>query len=289
MIRNYAVFIMTHGRADNVYTFSTLRKQGYTGKIYFVIDTEDDQKEKYIKNFGEENVLVFDKKQVESEMDTGDISGSMKCVVFARNKCFDFAKELGLDYFIEADDDYVAFSYKVETDNQLKQISIKKSLNDVFEAMFDFLDDSNALAVAPAQSGDYIGGRMAGLWKQRVRRKCMNLFFCKTNKPINFLGRINEDVTTYSYYGQQGGLFFTIADWCLNQKLTQKQSGGMTSTYLQSGTWLKSFYSVMWSPSCVKIGAMGGPCKGKSGHFRIHHNIEWNNCTPMILNECWKK
>ena len=287
-MRNYAVFIMTHGRADNVYTAETLRKCGYTGKIYFVIDTEDDQAEKYIANFGKENVLIFDKKEVEAQMDTGDIEGSMKCVVFARNKCFDFAKELGLDYFIEADDDYTSFQIRAEQDGQLKGYSIKK-IDEIFEATFQFLDETNALSVAPAQCGDYIGGLNGGTWKNRLRRKCMNLFFCKTDKRINFIGRINEDVNTYSYYGQRGELFFTIADWCLNQKPTQSQAGGMTEAYLDSGTYLKSFYSVMWNPSCVKIAAMGSPGKGGKGHYRLHHNVDWSHCTPMIINEKWKK
>lgn len=288
-MRKYAVFIMTHGRADKLYTDETLRECGYTGQIYYVIDTDDEQQEKYKANFGEENVLVFDKKEVEGQMDTGDNEGSMKCVVFARNKCFDLAEQLGLDYFIEADDDYTAFSYKADIDGQFRQIAIKKALDEVFEATFEFLDESGAIAVAPAQCGDYIGGAKGGMWKDKLRRKCMNLFFCRTDKRINFIGRINEDVNTYSYYGQRGELFFTIADWCLNQKETQSQPGGMTETYLESGTYLKSFYSVMWNPSCVRIAMMGGPCKGSKGHYRIHHNINWGCCTPMIINEKWKK
>lgn len=288
-MRNYAVFIMTHGRADSVLTDKSLRKAWYTGKIYYVIDTEDEQAEAYKKNFGEENVLVFDKKEVESKMDTGDIEGSMKCVVFARNKCFDFAREIGLEYFIEADDDYTAFSYRAEIDGQLKEIAIKRALDDVFEETFQFLESSNAVSVAPAQCGDYVGGKNGGTWKNRLRRKCMNLFFCKTSRAINFVGRINEDVNTYAYYGQQGKLFLTIADWCLHQKATQSQSGGMTETYLEKGTYLKSFYSVMWNPSCVKIAAMGSPGKGGQGHYRLHHNVDWSHCSPMILNEKWKK
>jgi hypothetical protein len=83
-------------------------------------------------------------------------------------------------------------------------------------------------------------------------------------------------------------VFFTSALWCLNQAPTQAQKGGMTETYLDSGTYLKSFYSVMFSPSCVKIGAMGG---GKQGdfHYRIHHMVDWKCCTPMIISEKWKK
>lgn len=94
-MRDCVVFIMTHGRADRVYTFDSLRKHGYTGPIYLVIDTDDEQGEEYIKRYGRDRVLIFDKKEEEALMDTGDIEGSMKCVVFARNVCFRFAKNLG--------------------------------------------------------------------------------------------------------------------------------------------------------------------------------------------------
>ena len=34
MDNNFAVFILTHGRPDNVKTLQTLKKCGYTGAIY---------------------------------------------------------------------------------------------------------------------------------------------------------------------------------------------------------------------------------------------------------------
>lgn len=49
-----------------------------------------------------------------------------------------------------------------------------------------------------------------------------------------------------------------------------------------SGTYVKSFYSVIFAPSCVSIAMMGDK------HKRIHHNISWDNCVPKILNEKYK-
>ena len=42
---SFAVFILTHGRADNVVTMKTLKKGGYTGRWYMIIDNEDEQKD----------------------------------------------------------------------------------------------------------------------------------------------------------------------------------------------------------------------------------------------------
>ena len=83
--------------------------------------------------------------------------------------------------------------------------------------------------------------------------------------------------------GNKGELFFTIADLQLNQAQTQSNAGGMTDIYLDSGTYVKSFYSVICSPQAVKVGLMGRT------NMRMHHKINWNYCTPKILNEKHKK
>lgn len=111
----------------------------------------------------------------------------------------------------------------------------------------------------------------------------MNTFFCDVEKPFKFIGRINEDVNTYTRLGSVGWLGLTITDGQINQKQTQANKGGMSNVYLDSGTYLKSFYSVIGMPSAVKISEMGDKNK------RIHHNVEWERCVPMILNEMYKK
>lgn len=58
---DFAVFILTHGRADNVKTFATLKKCGYTGKVYFIVDNEDEEVSKYIKNFGSTPMIIEEK------------------------------------------------------------------------------------------------------------------------------------------------------------------------------------------------------------------------------------
>ncbi|GCZ20856.1 TPA: hypothetical protein N6771_000356 [Escherichia coli] len=38
---DFCAFILTHGRPDKVLTYRTLRRAGYTGKIFIVVDDED--------------------------------------------------------------------------------------------------------------------------------------------------------------------------------------------------------------------------------------------------------
>ena len=122
-----------------------------------------------------------------------------------------------------------------------------------------------------------------GTSRKKILRKAMNSFFCRTDRPFYFYGRINEDTTMYVRYGEQGKLIFTPMAFMLNQGQTQKNAGGLTEMYLDSGTYVKSFYSVMYSPSCVKVAAMGDK------HMRMHHQVSWEYCTPKILNARYKR
>ena len=106
---------------------------------------------------------------------------------------------------------------------------------------------------------------------------------CSTEREFQFVGRINEDVNTYITQGSLGKLFFTTNLIAINQKPTQSNAGGMTDVYLESGTYIKSFYSIIFSPSSVRIALMGNK------DMRIHHKISWKHTTPCILDEVHKK
>lgn len=283
MLRNdFCVFILSHGRADRIYTLKTILKEGYTGAWYVVIDNEDEQAQEYIKRCGEEHVVIFDKLQRALKTDTPDLSDDRRTIIYARNECFDIARQKGFRYFLELDDDYTDFQYRHEGNGKLL-IDSATDLDALFEYMLQFLDDSKALTVAFAQGGDMIGGVNAGNFKKGLLRKAMNTFFCDTERPFQFVGRINEDVNTYTMLGNKGELFFTYTGFMITQKTTQKNAGGMTDVYLDKGTYTKSFYSVIYSPQAVKVGEMGDK------HKRIHHLVNWDKCAPQILNEKWKK
>lgn len=277
----FAVFILSHGRAENVITVQTLRNYGYTGDIYIIIDDEDKQGDLYKKIYGDK-VIVFSKKEMDGTFDIGDNFNDRRVVVYARNKCHDIAKSLGLDYFLELDDDYNDFCYRYEENGALRKINVK-SFDKLVEKCIDFLEVSNAHAIAFAQGGDYIGGVGSTAWQQKLLRKVMNTFFCKTDRPFQFYGRINEDTTMYTVLGQRGYIFFTLGDVMVNQLQTQANAGGLTDIYLDKGTYYKSFCSVMFSPSCVKVSSMGNVYR------RIHHRVKWNNCCPKIISERYKK
>lgn len=280
-MENFAVFILSHGRADRVFTVKSLLKAGYTGKYYIIIDDEDDQAEDYCQKYGDK-VIIFSKKEATAYVDTGDNLPERNVVIYARNSCWRIAKQLNLDYFLVLDDDYTAFDFRVVDGRHLRAKHIT-DMDRLCKAMIDFLEVSGALTVAMAQAGDFIGGVNNKNYHKGLLRKAMNSFFCKTDRPFQFLGRINEDTTAYAVLGRQGKLMFTVTKAAIVQKKTQSNAKGMTDIYLQYGTFAKSFYSVMWCPSAVKIAKMGDK------HPRIHHNVKFNFCAVKILNERYKK
>ena len=111
----------------------------------------------------------------------------------------------------------------------------------------------------------------------------MNFFICSTERPFQFIGVINEDVNTYASLQKKGTLFLTYPYLSVVQTTTQTNEGGLTDFYLDEGTYIKSFYSVIVAPDSVKISVMG------QNHFRLHHNVIWNKTTPMIISEIYKK
>lgn len=283
--KNFATFILSHGRSNKLFTLRTLKKQGYTGKWYIVIDNEDETAENYFKLYGDK-VIQFDKSSVKS--DTMDNFSGRNIVLYARNKCFDIAKNLNLEYFLVLDDDYEVFLYRYQDGDDLRNFSSLRQLDRIFDCMLDFLEVSKAKTVAFAQGGDFIGGVGSKVWKEQLSRKAMNSFFFKTDNKVEFLGRLNEDTNAYTSFGNKGDLFFTIANVMLHQPQTQTNAGGLTEEYLDKGTYVKSFYTVMLCPSFATIGSVGGCTKGHI-YRRIHHKINSRYGYPKIINERYKK
>tara|TARA_R110000824_G_scaffold193230_1_gene375616 strand:- start:9949 stop:10785 length:837 start_codon:yes stop_codon:yes gene_type:complete len=272
---DFAVFILTHGRPNNVITKKTLDRCGYTGKIFYVIDNEDKTIDEYIKNFGIENVKIFDKKTMADKIDEGNNFDERRTITHARNACFEIAKELDIKYFIELDDDYYYFGYRGE-----KGAVKISNINKVFKTFVEFLKNSKCKTIAFSQGGDHIGG-FSGL---KLKRKAMNSFICSTDNDFRFIGSMNEDVNTYTTLSSRGFLFFTFTGVQLDQKDTQSQNSGITDMYLLYGTYCKSFTTVMMMPSSVKVSMMNSRTSP-----RLHHSIKWKNTTPMIIDDRYKK
>lgn len=273
---DFAVFIITHKRPDNQMTLKTLKKGGYTGKIYFIVDDEDPTIPEYIKLYGEENVKIFHKT---NNFDLGDNLLDHKGVpVYARNECFGIAKELGLNYFVQLDDDYHRIDLRYVDGGKLRA----KNINDfdrLFSSMVDFLQIDPIYCVAFAVDGDFIGG-VKGKYSDGLYRNARNSFFCRADRPFEFLGRINEDVTTPAYNNMLGRLFFTNMHVRVMLYDHEKNKGGSTEQYKDVNLYWNYFYPVLFVPSAISI-----VC-GRKGFIK---SVKWDSLTPKILEERWRK
>lgn len=271
----FAVFILAHGRPELTDTYDHLRGGGYTGRIVVVIDNEDSKAQDYINKYGEDNVYMFNKTWVANECDSMNNFGNKKAILFARNESFRIARELGLESFVEMDDDYYYFGHR-----GVSGAKKTSNLDLIFKWFVEFLLNTQVKSIAFSQGGDHIGG-----WNEDVlcKRKAMNSFFCLTERPFEFYGVMNDDVNCYLINGSRGDIFLSYMAFQLDQADTQSTSGGMTETYKEMGTYLKSFTSVMGSPSNVSIKLMGTKA------MRLHHSIDWHTSVPMIVSEKYKK
>jgi hypothetical protein len=281
--KDYTVFIISNNRPNKVYTDIMLKKYNYTGTSYIVLDDEDKSVDQYITKFGVDRIKIFNKKEIADKTDEGNNFDNRRTTTHARNACFDIAEQLGYKYFLVLDDDYTVFRYRY-IDKYITKGYVN-NLDNLFLQTFKFYKNNKFISIAFAQGGDFIGGESCGLLKNYMYngRKCMNSFFCSTERRFWFLGQLNEDVNTYVTYGNKGGLFLTIPFVGLEQKATQLTTGGMTDAYLKYGTYVKSFTTVMMQPSSVFVAMMGFTKN------RLHHRVIQRNTVPMIVKEMYKK
>lgn len=283
-MKNRAIFIISYKRADNVVTLDWLKKNGYNGKWYIVIDDKDPEMDRYLAKYGG-NVCIFSKEETKKLFDTCDNFSNTNSSCFVRNALFGIAKEKGIDSFLVLDDDYDNIMFRRPKPNGvLGGANIKEGdLNTILDICFDYLEKTLRInCYALSQNGDFIGGADS-FQTINGKRKIMNAFFFRTDNPTEFKGKMNEDVNAYLYWGARGRLYFTTCALTVKQALTQTVSGGMPDIYKNNGTYIKSFYSVIVAPNAVKISVIGAHSP------RIHHKINWNNAVPKLIRESYKK
>jgi hypothetical protein len=276
---NFCTFILSHGRPNTVKTYDTLRNHGYTGKIFIICDNEDSTIDEYRENYGDQ-VIMFDKKAIADRIDNADNTHSRKGVTYARVASYDIARGLGYKYFWQLDDDYLSFYHVFNGKKETRNTKLTK-LDAALKIMLAYYISAPIDTLCMSQGGDHIGGSSSGMLKNiGIKRKAMNSFIMSTDREIGFFGRINDDVSTIVRLGSVGTLFFTHSMLKLNQPQTQAMAGGMSDVFKDGGTYLKSFYSVLYSPSSVQISTLG-----RGSGMRIHHRVNWNKAVPKILRE----
>ena len=276
----FAVFILSHGRAKTICTYRALRRCGYTGDLYVVIDNEDSDEVEYRRKFGDD-IIQFDKRDYVAKTDLGDTDNDRRIGVFARNFIQDKAKEMGYQYHLQLDDDIHGFAVRKVIDGKLATTPIR-NMDRVLEAMCQFMDDTPTTALSFGLAMYYVGGPASRQWKQQMLHKTMTTFLMRADHIEYFHMRMNDDITTSALNVSRGMIYYTYMPLMVEVDGTQEQKGGMTDIYVDNGTYRKSFYTVMALPSCSYVATMG------LSYERIHHEVRWANCAPKVLSEGYR-
>lgn len=284
--KEYCALIVTSRRANRVLTYNSLRKQGYTGEIYLVLQEDEEQMEQY-KALYDGQIVTYDKYYMNKVIDRGDNFDEMRAVVHARNATFDIAEKLGYKYFIMLDDDYTRFEYRRGADfDPLLTAKRIYDLDSIFDIFLEFYKNAPFLALAMAQGGDFSGGSKGQCFKYPAYRKCMNSIICSTERRFNFFGMLDEDACTFTTLGHRGELFFTVHNVSLMQLKSSKYPGGLTEFYKSVNPYVKSFYPILYAPSCNSITVLRD---NNQGIRRLHRITNWTNACPAIVNEDYRK
>ena len=274
---NIAVFICTHGRPDEQYTLCALRHAGYTGRIYLVVDDEDDTVVGLYK-YGCE-IKQFCKQHYIDTVDIGRSDAKRKAILYAKCACEDFAKELDLDAFVIADDDITDFRYRYEEDGKLLTQYVTKNMDKIFEAYMQFILDGNICMTSFGTNQMFMGGSISDERKGEFRIP-YNFLFRNTSIPFSWVSEMNED--TISVLVEHGNKYTIQLPFI---KLEMKElmagaKGGMTEFYNQMTTGTRIGTILMYSPSNVKY---------ISTAKKITHAIKRDNAFPKLISSHVKK
>ena len=286
MRNDFGVIIISHGRPQ-CETVKTLRESGYTGEIFIVVDDEDKTLNQYLEIYGRENVHIFHKYEW---FDVGDNMDSPRTVgVFARNECLKVAREKGLKYYLEMDDDLKSLSFRYNKNGSLKGRKIK-NFDKVIDAICEYFDNSDISCLGFGNAVDYIGG-VPTFEKNTISRLLMNSFFLRASDDIMWLGRNSDDFITVITEQQKGKAWLkfipiqaTYDVWAPKKgkqdKKKDEKAGGSIALYNEMGAYRLRYYGVMFHPDCVKIKITDKNCDGSAKSI---------NTYPYIISEKVRK
>ena len=250
MRSDFAVLILTHGRANDQVTFHELEKRGYSGNAYLVIDDLDEQRAEYERLYGD-SVIVFDKREYAKLVDTMTTDDELRSVVFARNAAYDIADDLGLSYFAMFDDDLSQFTFRYVKGGRLVSAPVT-DFDALFESMVGFLETTGVTSLNIASSGALIGG-LAGAYGNGMCWSISGAPVVRAGDRLRFIGVLNEDVNATLLGANSGQLVLELYSVTKGTPQRGTNDGGNHELYTENKQYVREFYSMLVHPSGMRI------------------------------------
>ncbi len=271
------IFIPSYHRAKNIKTAKYFIKNGYDPKkIHVFIDDETDD----ILEYQHEtmkfdcNLHIFNMEESRERFDYIHRPSKLRrSAGQARNMFYDFAKELGIDFYLVIDDDTLQYEIK-PFGIYTRGARIEDFIN-VFEGVQEFMQRQRIGVFGLSQTGDMFQVPD----KKILRNKVMNTTFYDTrfiyrgergvqdNDTSQFVGIMNEGYFT-------GSLSTGLA---LNPTSSATQEGGLTDIYNENKLLNKSLIIPIQFPSLCHAE------KQKKNGGRLHHKIRYNHLLPKLI------
>lgn len=278
----FAIFICSHGRPECI-TVKALRKAGYTGDIYIVLDNEDDTVQQYLHHCrNNTHVIYFNKQSYVDHMDIGvsPKKAKRKVILYAKQACETFADALELDVFGIADDDFLGFRYRYEEAGKLRSATVSKDLDTVFENYSQFILDNWLCMTSVATNQMFMGG---ALTPERINefRVPYSFVFRNAHIPFEWKSELFEDVISATLKTQEGFFMMQMPFMQLNLKpLYAGANGGMTDAYKSVDFIKKLFPVVQYLPSCTKIATTASS---------VSYRLMRDNAFPKLISGKYQK
>ena len=271
------IFIPSYHRANNIKTAKYFVKKGYDAKkIHVFIDDEANDFLEYKEETRKLgcNLYVFNMKESRERFDyVHRASVSRRSAGQARNMFYEFAKDLGIEFYIVIDDD--TRQYEIKPFAIYKRGAVLEDFLNVFNGVKDFMIKKKIGLFGLSQTGDMFSVPDLKI----LRNKVMNTTFYNTayiyrgergvqdNDTSQFVGVMNEGYFT-------GSLATGLA---LNPTSSATAEGGLTDLYNECKLLNKSLIIPIQFPSLCHAE------KQKKNGGRLHHKIKHKNLSPRII------
>lgn len=253
-MKDFAIFILTHGRPDNQYTIHALDKAGYTGRYYLVLDDTDETIQDYIDLYGADKIWIFDKNHYINTSEVGTNNPLYKCILYAKNAVEDIAEHMGLKSFVIADDDIIRFRHRFIEDDKLKSVEAC-NLDAILEAYNEYLFDTDMTTLGFGNTYVYLGGlKNFDVQTLSSKRIVYNFILRNTAHKVVWSSEMNEDSITPILQSLSGQIWFQLYYVQFDMKACRAGAdGGMSDTYKQMGLFKQYAHFLLYTPSSVKL------------------------------------
>lgn len=248
-----AIFICTHGRPDKQITLKALRDSGYTGKIYLVLDNEDESLAQYHSNLGMcDDFIFFDKQGIIDMTNTTSYPPNRKTILYAKNACEIMAKRHNLDCFAMCDDDIPGFRYRYIENGSCKSLKITQNMDDIINAYMQFILSTDIVATSFGMAQFYFAGENCFSPESMLKWRVPYTFvFRNARHKVDWVSDYGEDITTAIECANQGKFMMASPFVQMNLSPMGVGDGGMVE--LHKDTFKLAEYGHVWHPTSEQI------------------------------------